>query len=441
MGERMDAEQASPEDAAARAKWPEGARPRVAVINTHPIQHFAPLWAEIARRGEVSLKVLYCSDWGVKEYKDPGFDRTFRWDVDLLSGYDYELLPIKKRPSAMSFLEVDNPEVGEALARFQPDALVLFGYTTLTNWRALAWARGSSRRTRVLVFSDSELKHARPLLSRAAKEIVVRAFFSQVDGALPIGNCNAEYYRRYGLPDHVLYPCPLPVDGARFLAAAGDTAEARASVRRDLGIPDGDFVFASVGKYIPRKRHADVASAFLKLPAELRQRCRVLLVGDGPDRGALASLAEQGEGRIGLTGFVNQSRMPAYFAACDALVVASDHDPHPLVVTEGLFLGLPVIASDRIGCIGPDDTVRPGENGIVYAAGDINELSRAMREIFADHGRYERFREQSRCIAASQDTPVAAARFAEAVHRALMVEPANPGERARRLLPRRPTRP
>jgi glycosyltransferase involved in cell wall biosynthesis len=434
MGERMAAEQAPPEHAAERSERREGGRPRVAVINTHPIQYFAPLWAEIARRGEVSLKVLYCSDWGVKEYKDPGFDRTFRWDVDLLSGYDYEILPIRKRPSAMSFFQVDNPEVGAALDRFQPDALVLFGYTTLTNWRALAWARRRGR-ARVLVFSDSELKHARPLASRAAKEVVVRAFFSQVDGALPIGNCNAAYYRRYGLPAGVLYPCPLPVDGARFLEAAGDTAEARSGVRRELGIPEGDFVFASVGKYIPRKRHADVALAFLELPADLRARSRVLLIGDGPGRAELEALAARGEGRITLTGFVNQSRMPAYFAACDALVVASDHDPHPLVVTEGLFLGLPVIASDRIGCIGPDDTVRPGENGLVFAAGSVRELAGAMREVLVDRAQYERFREQSKRIALSQDTPVAAARFAEAVRRALAAEPASPGERARRLLP------
>lgn len=411
------------------------ARPRVAVINTHPIQHFAPLWAEIARRGEIALNVLYCSDWGVKEYRDPGFDRTFRWDVDLLSGYDYEILPIKQRPSSMGFLEVDNPSVGEALARLKPDVLVLFGYGTLTNWRALAWARMHA--TRVLVFSDSELKHARPWMSRAAKEIVVRAFFSQVDGALPVGNCNADYYLHYGLPAAALYPCPLPVDGARFLAAAGDTAEARASVRREHGIPETDFVFASVGKYIPRKRHEDVARALLELPRELRERSRVMLIGDGPERGPLAALAARGEGRICLTGFVNQSRMPAYFAACDALVVASDHDPHPLVVTEGLFLGLPVIASDRIGCIGPDDTVRPGKNGLVYPAGNVGELSRAMREMLVDGAQYDRFRKESRRIAGSQDTPAAAARFAEAIARAMAAERAGAGERARRALPRR----
>lgn len=409
------------------------ARPRVAVINTHPIQHFAPLWAEVTRLGGVTLKVLFCTDWGVKEYKDPGFGRTFRWDVDLLSGYDHAILPIRRRPEAMGFFEVDNPEVGAALDSFRPDVLVLFGYGTLTNWRALAWAR--RRGARVLVFSDSELKHARSLASRAVKEVVVRAFFSQVDGALPIGNCNADYYQRYGLPSDVLYACPLPVDGARFLAAAGDAADARADVRREHGIAGDDFVFASVGKYIARKRHGDVARAFLALPPEFREKSRVLLVGDGPLRPELASFAERAGGRVCLTGFVNQSRMPAYFAASDALVVASDHDPHPLVVTEGLFLGLPVIASDKIGCIGPDDTVRPGQNGLVVPCGDVGALAGAMRRLLQDPAQYNHFREESRRIAPSQGTPAAAERFTAGVMTAMSAPAAGLGERARRLVP------
>lgn len=411
-------------------------RPRVAVINSHPIQHFAPLWTAVARLGEVSLKVLYCSDWGAKEYTDPGFGKTFRWDVDLLSGYDHEMLPIARRPSSMGFWEVDNPSVGQALAAFRPDVLVLFGYATRTNWRALAWARLHG--VRVLVFSDSELKHARPLLSKLAKEVVVRAFLAQTDGAMPIGNCNADYYRHYGLPESALHGCPIPVDGARFLAFVGDARRARAEVREELGIGEGDFVLASVGKYIARKRHADVVRAYLALPEGVRARSSVLLIGDGPLRPELEALTSglgHGSGRVRLSGFVNQSRMPAYFAASDALVVASDLDPHPLVVTEALFLGLPIIASDKVGCIGPDDTVRDGVNGLVYPCGDLGALAEAMRRLAEDRSLYARFSEQSRRIAGSQDTPAAALQFTLAVERAASAPPASLYERARRLIP------
>src|SRR5215831_10700779 len=96
------------------------ARMRVAVINTHPIQHFAPLWREIATTGDVELKVFYCTDWGIREYTDPGFATVLKWDVDLLSGYQYEFLPIRTRPKMLGFWETDNPSLRGALSKFSP---------------------------------------------------------------------------------------------------------------------------------------------------------------------------------------------------------------------------------------------------------------------------------------------------------------------------------
>lgn len=421
-----------------------GPMPRVAVINTHPIQHFAPLWAAVNKLGGLKLKVFYCTDWGVKEYADPGFGKTFRWDVDLLSGYDFEFLPIARRPQDLSFRQVNNALVGERLSAFGPDVLVLFGYGTLTNWRALFWARRHG--IRVLLYSDSERKHFRPWAVRAAKEVIVRAFFWGADGAMPVGNCNADYYRHYGLTSDILYPCPLPVDGDRFGEAAQHKEELRAGLRNELGIGEDEFVFASVGKYIARKRHGDCIAAFSVLPEALRERSRLLLIGDGPERAGLEELAARANTKraetknntkntkILFSGFVNQSRMPSFFAASDALIVASEHDPHPLVVTEALFFGLPVIASDQIGCIGPDDTLRPGQNGLVVPCGDIHAMAQAMQCLMDEKEQYNRFSEESKKISISQDTKTAARCFETAVRNALALPLASPASRFSRLL-------
>src|SRR5262249_8717815 len=141
----------------------------------------------------------------------------------------------------LGFWETDNPTVGEALSRFSPEVLVLFGYSHRTDWRALCWAR--QRGVRVLVFADSELKHHRAVWRRLTKEIVVRAFLSQVDGALPIGNCNADYYLHYGMPSNMLYWCAYPVDGSRFLALVDHAHEMRLAIRREWGIGLEEFVF------------------------------------------------------------------------------------------------------------------------------------------------------------------------------------------------------
>src|SRR5262245_42872145 len=94
---------------------------RLAVIISHPIQHFAPWHREVARLKEIELQVYFCCDWGLAEYTDPEFQTTFQWDIPLLEGYAHEMLSISRRPKRLGFWEVDNPEVGKALDRFDPD--------------------------------------------------------------------------------------------------------------------------------------------------------------------------------------------------------------------------------------------------------------------------------------------------------------------------------
>ena len=117
---------------------------RLAVVISHPIQHFAPVFARLATSAEIDLKVFYCCDWGVREYVDPGFGKRIAWDIPLLDGYESEFLPILRRPRSISFFEVDNPQVAERLADFAPDAIWIHGYGLRTSWRALRWARKNS---------------------------------------------------------------------------------------------------------------------------------------------------------------------------------------------------------------------------------------------------------------------------------------------------------
>jgi len=388
---------------------------RVAALNTHPIQHFAPLWREIAALKQVQLRVFYCSDWGTTEYRDHEFGETFQWDVDLLGGYDSEFLQIRRRPKELGFWETNNSNVEEALSRFKPDVVVLFGYNHLTTWRALLWAR--LRGLHTVVFCDSELKHPRSAWRVAIKEVVVRFFLGLADAGLPIGDCNADYFRHYGMPDDHLSWCAYPVDGRRLVTSVPDREAVRAEIRKKHGIAQADFVFASIGKYIPRKRHCDVVRAWMQLPEPLRVRSAVLLVGEGPDRDRLEALAGQTDDRVRLTGFVNQSGIASYYAGCDALVVASDLDAHPLVVTEALFFGLPVIASDAIGCIGLNDTLREGKSGLVYRCGDIEGLADAMQRVMLDEPLRRCLSTGARQIAPGQDAGAAAHKFVEAFNR------------------------
>ncbi len=387
-------------------------KPRLAVVVSHPIQHFAPWHREIVRRDAVDLRVFFCCDWGVEEFVDPDFGTSFRWDVPLTEGYEYEFLPIRRRPLRLGFWEVDNPAIGGALDRFDPHVVQVLGWAYRTNWRALSWAQ--RRRRPVLLYTDSHIG-ARPRgVSTLVRESIVRYFYRRVSGALYVGDNNRAYHRFYGIPEERLFPGVYPIDRARLVGSVPDRAAARSAVRERHGIPRDAFVALACGKLIARKRALDVAAAVADL-AEQGRPIWALLVGEGRERGEIeAFLAQRGVTNVVITGFVNQMQIAEYFAASDVLVAAADYDAHPLVVSEAACFGLPILASDAIGCIGENDTAKPGRNAIVFPRGDRERLRDGIATLAGDSETYGRMSKASLEVSEWQDASVAA----EAVARA-----------------------
>lgn len=385
---------------------------RLAIIVSHPIQHFAPWHREVARLRGVDLRVFFCCDWGLVAYTDPQFQMQVKWDVPLLEGYDHEFLPIDRRPQRLGFWEVDNPTVSDALDRFNPDVVQVFGYARRTNWRAARWTRRNRRP--LMLYSDSNASRKIPLWKKAPKEIIVRYFYNRVDGALFVGDNNFQYHRHYGLPADRLFPGVLPIDRNRLIGAMTDRQQVRRELRKSLGIPDDAFVLMFCGKYVPHKRPLDLVAAAWKV-AKNGKPVWSLLVGDGPERGAIESFCKQeGVTNSALTGFVNQSKIAAYYAASDAVAVTSSVDAHPLVVSEGASFGLPVIISDKVGCIGANDVAQPGINAVVYTCGDSEQLERAIESLYLDKDLYGKMSAASVTISEMQDVTVAARALADA---------------------------
>jgi glycosyltransferase involved in cell wall biosynthesis len=92
----------------------------------------------------------------------------------------------------------------------------------------------------------------------------------------------------------------------------------------------------------------------------------------------------------------------------DACVITSERDAHPLIATEAAACGLPIIASANIGCIGPNDVVRDGINGIVYESQNVKQLADAIEKMAGDRGLHARMSQQSKRIAETQNISVAA---------------------------------
>jgi len=166
----------------------------------------------------------------------------------------------------------------------------------------------------------------------------------------------------------------VPVDRLR------PDPEAGAAVRGRLGIPAGAPVVGQVAVFRRQKR----LDLWLRAAEAVRRRhpdARFLLVGDGPLRSEVETLARGPalEGAVHLPGL--QEEVGPYLAAMDVLMVSSEFEGLPLVVLEAMAMEVPVAAT-AVG--GIPEAVADGETGRLVPAGDAGALAAAVAGLLAD---------------------------------------------------------
>ena len=332
------------------------------------------------------LKVFFCSRIGLDAYFDTHMKVEIKWATDLLGGYEHEFLPGAEAIKATTFSTVNNEGVGAALAAFNPDVVQLHGYAQISLLKALWWCRW--HRVPALIWSDSSLLFRRPGWKQRVKSIVMPLLLRQFSAVLTTGDNNVDYYRYFGVPEMRLFRCPFTVDEVLLQGARDSRIQTRARLRARYGIAEDRFVALFVGKLVPWKRPGDLLEAVIRLRAQRHeaQRLVAFFAGDGELRSSLESRA-QGEPAI-FAGFVNVDLLPAVYAMADVLVFPSSKEPYGLSAREAICVGLPVIVSDQIGCIGPTDAARPGFNAAIYPAGDVDALGAEIARLLGNPERY-----------------------------------------------------
>src|SRR5689334_22133794 len=105
---------------------------RVAIVATHPIQHFVPFYRRLAHEPALDLRVFFMSDFSVRGYYDPLMQTNITWRMDLLSGYSQTILPEAGRINKTGPFTLNNPSIGRALDDFSPDVVIGHGYNNAT---------------------------------------------------------------------------------------------------------------------------------------------------------------------------------------------------------------------------------------------------------------------------------------------------------------------
>lgn len=159
-------------------------------------------------------------------------------------------------------------------------------------------------------------------------------------------------------------------------------AHPRATLRRQLGLSEGERLVANIGTVCERKGQHDFVRAIEWLwqsdPA-LAARGRFVLVG-GRDTKYNADL----RGQIAATGRKNVHIVAEttgafdFFGAADLFVCSSYEESFPRVVLEAMAFGVPVVSTNVHGI---PYLLRDGEEALLTAPGDAAGLAAAMRRL------------------------------------------------------------
>jgi len=363
---------------------------RLAYLVSHPIQYQAPLLRRIAREPDIDLTVLFGSDFSVKGYQDEGFGVDVKWDVPLLEGYQYEFLPRVRDRSTVSFASPLNYGILGRLRRGPAhdagagfDALWVHGYATANAIHGILAAKALG--IPVLLRAESWLKdRARGGLKLAAKDFFFAVLKEIVDGVMPIGTFNDEYWRHYLGAEFPRSLMPYAVDNDYFQQRSREAHSRRDDLLAELRLDPTRPVILFASKLQRRKRCADLVEAYKRLsPAPgVEPHPYLLIVGDGEEREALERQAtESGLSGIRFCGFRNQSELPGFFNIATVFVLPSQHEPWGLIVNEVMNAERAVIVSDDVGCAA--DLIRDGVEGCIFPVGNIAALTDALRRVLA----------------------------------------------------------
>ncbi|MFK7944582.1 MAG: glycosyltransferase family 4 protein [Paracoccaceae bacterium] len=355
---------------------------RIAFLNTHPIQYFAPLYADLNRAEDLEITALYLTDVSLRGGVDKGFGQVVSWDVDLLAGYTAHFAASAKSAQLNGgFFSLMAPDLWRTIRRERYDALVIFGHNKLAQQIALLAARSVG--TRVFYRADTHLGKTRAGLRRHIRPWIMGAYFRLFHGCLAIGQQNQAYYRAMGVPDHKIFRVPFAVDNARFAEQSEMSEDARKVLRAEWGVTDDRPVVSFAAKLVAQKRPSELIEACALLAAR-GVRFHLLMAGAGPEQASLEALAAERlpPGSYHFPGFVNQSALPAMFGASEVFVLPSTNEAWGLTVNEAMAAGLPVVICREIGCA--PDLLCDGENGYALAPGDVAGMADALESVIAD---------------------------------------------------------
>jgi len=288
-------------------------------------------------------------------------------------------------------LMLRNGAVGAALRRFRPDLIESQDAYNLP-WAAIAYRKRAPDTALVAAYmTDFPTVYAerpfarfmgRPLANLCGRICYAYcgALYRRFDAVYSLSeNGGTTKLRSLGIAN--VDVVPLGVEVGEFAPAKRDP-----SLRRRLGLADGQPLLIYVGRLDGEKKPDVVVDAFRQLPEGLG--AKLALLGEGPLKGEIAALGDQ---RIIMPGYVrSRPELARWLATADIYVSGMADETFGISIVEAQASGLPVVgvaagamidrvsvATGRLGPVGNSELM----------AGNILDIWNANRQAMSDHAR------------------------------------------------------
>ena len=188
---------------------------------------------------------------------------------------------------------------------------------------------------------------------------------SRLDGIILHGRAVCEWYRNhFGINDLFM---PIMLDEQRY----------RAELKRALPLseqirPGRKPIVAFVGRFVGLKNIPSLIRSF----EPIREQAQLVLIGDGPERARLESMAPDAV----FTGMLSGDNLLAWYNLIDILVLPSTQEAYGSVTGEALMAGARVLVSRRAGS---SDLVREGRNGYLVDPMDTGAMTARLGELLS----------------------------------------------------------
>lgn len=318
----------------------------ILIINNVPSFYKINLYNELAKRCKIHVVFIALTNQVVIE-------KSFQEKIE----FSYELL---------SSIQIEKRNRWQSLKR-------LISICNSYNYQKIIYGGYDDLEQRVLLFLTPKSKNCLQFESSIRESkvtgliaVVKKIFFNQISIALPSGKLQTAVFEALGYRGVIIE--------TKGVGIFNKSPVSKTNILSNNLQPN----YIYVGRLISVKNLEFLIDVFNTINKPLT------IVGTGVLESALKQRANS---NIKFTGFVPNNEVSELYKANDFFILPSVSEPWGLVVEEAVYFGLPVLASDAVGC--QEEMVLKPKTGIVFSPFDQKSLISAIAEMESNMDYYK----------------------------------------------------